>query len=348
LKRVSEEIEHADGTLLENPSSQLIVPVLKPSDSGQFAPNEVCALIWLESVNEFAFDRDDAETLLEVADYIGVAMSKVQAVKGVIEGSIQRGQDLERNGLLQSLSRGISDPLQVAQSKIDLLFARLRRGDEIAREELEKELFRSRDCVEAAIQQAYQLRQITGQRVITIVPTELKALIEQALAMYKVRYKSATCRIERDVAENLPKVMVEPAEMRYVLDSLVEVSFKAVEAMAQKAGSEVFGGRVRIYVGADLSSSLTVVIRIEHNGESIPEGELLHVFDRYSTMEEMSDAQEGAGIRLWMTKRFIEGIGGRITVRNVDRPAGAPQEVRFQIVLPACSEDARPQEVTLA
>jgi len=63
LKNTRTDIAIEQGALLENPGSQLIVPVLSPNDDLlKHAPAQVSALIWVESLEEDAFDRDDADT----------------------------------------------------------------------------------------------------------------------------------------------------------------------------------------------------------------------------------------------------------------------------------------------
>ncbi|MCX7428850.1 MAG: response regulator [Planctomycetia bacterium] len=347
LKRARAEIDKQEGTLLDSPGSQLIVPVLKPNDPVRREPAEVIAVIWVESMDENAFDRDDADTLSELADYVGVALAKAQEIQQAFEEGTARAQDFERKGLLGEFSHRICDPLQLAQSTIDLLFARLQRGDQIERRAIEDELVRSRDCVERAIQEAYQLRQITGRRTITVVPTDLAALVEQTIEMYAARCESHSCRIERRTFDTVPKVKVEPAEMRYALGSLLEVSLEAIEHCRKKSGGEPAIGEILVSLCAEPSASQSVALSIEHNGGGIPEEDLLHVFDRYSRTEEGTLTREGEGIRLWTTRRFIDGIGGTIMVRNTVEPDGSPHGVLFQIILPACADDAPAQEVTL-
>jgi signal transduction histidine kinase len=74
-----------------------------------------------------------------------------------------------------------------------------------------------------------------------------------------------------------------------------------------------------------------VVLRLRDNGPGIPEADRERVFDPFFTTKEPG---RGTGLGLYISARFIEGMGGRLHV--VEAPGGGAE---FVIRLPGSTRD---------
>lgn len=78
-----------------------------------------------------------------------------------------------------------------------------------------------------------------------------------------------------------------------------------------------------------------VVFEVTDEGEGIAEEELARIFERFHQSEAASTRKaEGAGLGLYITKKLVEAMGGRITVTS-EVGAGSTFRVRFPVILPA-------------
>jgi two-component system sensor histidine kinase ChvG len=83
-----------------------------------------------------------------------------------------------------------------------------------------------------------------------------------------------------------------------------------------------------------------VLLRIEDEGPGIRPGEIDHVFDRYVSLRRPEDqpadvaraanGADHAGLGLWIVRRNVESLGGRVSAAN--RASGG---LAIEVVLPA-------------
>lgn len=326
LKTRRAEIRTEDGTLTDSPGAQLIVPVLYPENLEKCEPTRVTAVLWVESPTEAAFDRDDAEILLALADHAGDALAKACKLQ-------QRGveaSEAEREGLLSEVAHRIRNPLQVTRSNLELVLARLRRQDSIAPEELHKQLTGALHGLETAIQAADGLRRADGGQRLRLESIQLAPLVEEAVDGFAARAEAGHCCLRSEVAPALPDVVADPVEMRYLLGCLLDNAVEAIEQQRTASGGTSERGEIVVSLCADPSASRSVLLVIQDNGCGIPEENLTRVFDRYFSTKKQDFRTGKRGLGLWEAKRFVEQLGGLIEPRNA--PGGGAQ---FRIVLPA-------------
>jgi len=78
-----------------------------------------------------------------------------------------------------------------------------------------------------------------------------------------------------------------------------------------------------------------VIFEVADEGEGIREEELARIFERFHQSEAASTRKaDGAGLGLYITKKLVEAMGGRITVTS-EVGAGSTFRVRFPVTLPA-------------
>jgi two-component system nitrogen regulation sensor histidine kinase NtrY len=144
------------------------------------------------------------------------------------------------------------------------------------------------------------------------VPTDLHALLDDALALYQGLFTEVEFR--RHFAESLPKVGVDQEQIRRVVINLVD---NAIEAMDRR-------GSIDIETEHDRANSLVRVI-VADNGPGIPTAEREKLFLPY-----YSTKQRGSGLGLAIVRRIVAEHGGSLAVTD-----NTPRGTRFAIELPA-------------
>jgi two-component system nitrogen regulation sensor histidine kinase NtrY len=146
------------------------------------------------------------------------------------------------------------------------------------------------------------------------VPTDLHSLLDDTLGLYRGLLPEVELR--RRFAEGLPRVSVDPEQMRRVVVNLVD---NAVEAMARR-------GVIEIETAYEPTNALVRVV-VADDGPGIPLAERDKLFLPY-----YSTKQRGSGLGLAIVRRIVAEHGGSIDVAD-----NVPRGTRFTIELPVGS-----------
>ena len=144
------------------------------------------------------------------------------------------------------------------------------------------------------------------------VVTDLHQLLADTLVLYDGLL--ADVRFERQFAEALPQVRVDPEQMRRVIINLVD---NAVEATDRR-------GTIVLETAHDPSNNL-VRITVADDGHGIPPEDREKLFLPY-----YSTKGRGSGLGLAIVRRIVVEHGG-----TIDVAANLPRGTRFTIELPA-------------
>ena len=139
----------------------------------------------------------------------------------------------------------------------------------------------------------------------------MHALLNDVLALYRGIFTDVELRPR--FAENLPKVSVDPEQIRRVVINLID---NAIEAMDQR-------GTIEISTAHDEANSLVRIV-VADNGPGIPPAERDKLFLPY-----YSTKRRGSGLGLAIVRRIVAEHGGSIDVTD-----NSPRGTRFAIELP--------------
>jgi two-component system nitrogen regulation sensor histidine kinase NtrY len=143
-------------------------------------------------------------------------------------------------------------------------------------------------------------------------PTELHALLNDVLTLYTGIFSDV--EIIPRFAAKLPKVSVDPEQMRRVIINVVD---NAIEAMDQR-------GNIEIETQHEPANNLVRIV-IADDGPGIPAAERDKLFLPY-----YSTKLRGSGLGLAIVRRIVAEHGGSIDVTD-----NVPRGTRFAIELPA-------------
>jgi two-component system nitrogen regulation sensor histidine kinase NtrY len=144
------------------------------------------------------------------------------------------------------------------------------------------------------------------------VPTDLHLLLDDALSLYRGLFTDVEIRAR--FAASIPRVSVDPEQLRRVIINLVD---NAIEAMNRQ-------GTIDVETGHDAVHSVVRII-VADNGPGIPPAERDKLFLPY-----YSTKQRGSGLGLAIVRRIVAEHGGSIEVTD-----NVPRGTRFAVELPA-------------
>ena len=158
------------------------------------------------------------------------------------------------------------------------------------------------------------LLEFARQNQVVARPTDLNALILSVIDVELKRYEGKPVEIVSELAEDLPKIQADHAQIMQVLVNLIE---NAVDAMPQ-------GGRVVVRTLKEPPAMVT--IEIEDNGTGIPPEDLKKLFTPFFTTKPIG---KGTGLGLPIVYGIVKMHRGQIMVRSE-----VNQGTRFVIQLP--------------
>jgi signal transduction histidine kinase len=134
-------------------------------------------------------------------------------------------------------------------------------------------------------------------------------IVASCLYFIDVKADSHGIKIEKDLASDLPRVMLDRQQIKQVLLNLL------LNAMDSMAGA---GGRLRVQTRKLVKpgGSVWAHIEIEDTGEGIQEASLDHIFDPFFTTKHESGEHEGTGLGLTIVHQIIQEHHGEIRVKS--------------------------------
>ncbi len=134
-------------------------------------------------------------------------------------------------------------------------------------------------------------------------------IVTSCLYFIDVKADSYGIKIEKELASDLPRVMLDRQQIKQVLLNLL---LNAMDSMAKA------GGRLRVQTRKLVKpgGNVWVHIQIEDTGEGIQETNLEHIFDPFFTTKHESGEHEGTGLGLTIVHQIIQEHHGEIRVKS--------------------------------
>jgi len=154
---------------------------------------------------------------------------------------------------------------------------------------------------------------------------DINDIVSSCLYFIDVKADSKGIKIEKELASDLPRVMLDRQQVKQVFLNLF---LNALDAMG-KAGGFL---RVRTKLLNRPGGRVWVQVETEDTGEGIPEGNLEHIFDPFFTTKHESGEHEGTGLGLTIVHQIVQEHRGEIEVRSVPGKG-----TTFLVNLPALS-----------
>ena len=154
------------------------------------------------------------------------------------------------------------------------------------------------------------------QLLLSAEPVPVPTLVFAALAAHSERYRSAGVRLDASVADDTPRVLVDPERIQEVLGGLLDNALPCTPA----------GGTVTL-AGLPSPSGDSAVITVTDTGIGLSPAETGQIFLRFAKAAD----SPGTGLGLTIARAIVEAHHGTLTADSAGPGTGA----RFTITLPA-------------
>lgn len=135
---------------------------------------------------------------------------------------------------------------------------------------------------------------------------EVAPIISQSLVTSEANLRDAGFTVAREIGDRLPPVVADPSAAITCIENLVS------NAVKYSTSSKWIAIRAR----EDSSNSKPEVrISVEDRGIGISSSDLAHIFEPFYRVQSVRDDRiRGVGLGLYLVKRMMEDMGGRVSV----------------------------------
>jgi two-component system, NtrC family, nitrogen regulation sensor histidine kinase NtrY len=199
-------------------------------------------------------------------------------------------------------------PIQLSAERLRRHFGQAPAATKALVEECASTIIGEVESLKGLVDEFSQFARMPAPRA---VPVDVHELLDGALALYEGLLPNVT--LERRYGSGLPRVSVDPEQMRRVILNLLD---NAVEAMDR-------AGTIALSTEHDRNNNLLRIV-VADDGPGIPLAERDKLFLPY-----YSTKQRGSGLGLAIVRRIVAEHGGAIDVTD-----NVPRGTRFVIELP--------------
>lgn len=287
-------------------------------------------VVGLITLGQQQLSEDTAQEF--TADDITALMSMAEACAVVVENSQEYEKQRERDRLVEigematGMAHEIRNPLGAMKGAAQCL-------------ELDNLADSQREFIDVIVEEVNRLNGVVVQFLDYArpyqgnpVPTDINDIIDATLKLLGHDAIPANITIEKNLGHELPKVRIDPEQLKQVLLNLMS---NAIHAMpnggALAIGSlENHDAQSEEETRSHTLSDAQVCIQIGDTGVGIDRDALNRIFVPFFTTK-----SKGTGLGLPISQRMIENSGGRIEVSSI-----ANKGTTFTIKLPALHEPA--------
>ncbi len=145
-----------------------------------------------------------------------------------------------------------------------------------------------------------------GRATYDIKAVRVDEIIENVIVTMSATLSQADCKLDRDVATDLPPVKADESALSECIQNLV--------SNAVKYGRTPSGVAIRI--GARRETANTVLITVADSGPGIDAEDLPQIFEPFFRGKNARSDMPGSGLGLNLVSRMMDAQGGRITVES--------------------------------
>ena len=159
----------------------------------------------------------------------------------------------------------------------------------------------------------------SGKTVLMTEAFDLHALIDGLYTMLKLKATAQGLDFTMAIAPDVPQyIHSDPRKLRQVLLNLLSNAIKFTEtgSVALRAWT---GGNCTLSLPNNTpnSATCTLYFEITDTGFGIAEHELTHLFDPFVQTEAGRQSNQGTGLGLPISRKFVQMMGGDIVVRSI-------------------------------
>jgi len=227
-----------------------------------------------------------------------------------------------RNELLGMVAHDLRTPLSVISLYSQYLLEETETEISHEQAELVREIVNASDFMYQLVSNLLDLTTIEAGRLqLDCQTVDLATIVTHTVRLNNMLAQRKLIRITADIAADLPRVYVDPVKIEQVLNNLIAnaVKFSPAESV------------VTVSLRHTSDTMLTVTVRDQ--GPGIPDDYQAKLFQPFGRLSPRApDGEKNSGLGLAISRRIVEGHGGRIWLET--GPGAA-----FSFTLPIATDD---------
>ena len=292
--------QDSESIRIHNLNSILVVPLIKEDN--------VIGMLYIDGRNILeAFDQQDVAFAAAVANELALCIENVR-----LQYELIQNERMAAIGLTMSnLAHNIKNLLALNQNAVDLLKLQLKG---LKNEKIDKSWGYIQQSFTRIHNLTVNMLAFAKDQDIVLRPSSVNSIILSNRDAIEHSLRSKGIQLELDLDPYIPKWMMDANQFQRVLLNLVVNAIDAVKGVSD--------GTITISTTVDKERGLTV--SIADNGCGITEDRQDQIFELFYTTK----GSGGSGLGLPMVKKFVEKMGGTLTL--VSEPdAGATFTMSF-------------------
>ncbi|MGC8842144.1 MAG: ATP-binding protein [Candidatus Sumerlaeaceae bacterium] len=274
----------------------------------------VLGIIFVDSRERVhSFTEDDLAFLASLANDLAISIENAN----LLQESIKNERLAAVGQTIAGLAHNIKNILQLARGGIELLDAAVAKRNV---EDIETFWPIVKRGIERMQQLTQEMLDFSRQTKPELVEAAINDVVLDTVRSFEKDAVECGVEIELELAQDLPRRRIDPNGL---CKSLLNLLTNAVDAFEGR------GGKIVITTSCEND---VVYLRVQDNGKGIPRDKLGRIFQPFFTTK----GSKGTGLGLAMTKKYIEDMGGTISVQSVEG-----QGTTFTIAFPP-----PPKEIT--
>ncbi|MEA5595095.1 hybrid sensor histidine kinase/response regulator [Rivularia sp. UHCC 0363] len=146
---------------------------------------------------------------------------------------------------------------------------------------------------------------------------DLYGLLDNIAEMFQITVKQKNINLNFIVAPELPQyIQTDAKKLRSCLSNLIGNAMIAIAMREHQENESPPQGNITLQVSLVETESPHLLFQIEDNGCGISEHELEKLFDAFSQAQVGKKSLQGTGLGLAITRKFVQTMGGEITVKS--------------------------------
>lgn len=205
--------------------------------------------------------------------------------------------------LVAGTAHELNNPLASASSLIQTSVERMQGegGNAETREEIVDDLLFSLKELKRAADIVRSLLDVSRQTQVYVESVDINTAVEDALRVLHNHSKHLAVAIEKHLAEDLPRVEGNFANLGQVFINVIKNAFQALP-----------GGRGQVVLATRYDREADrVVVECSDTGEGMPETRIKDIFKPFFTTKEVG---KGTGLGLYISHEIVKKHGGSISV----------------------------------
>ena len=254
------------------------------------------------------YSGDDLNLLTTLAQNAAIALDNAMLYEDLKKSQVFM-QRTDRLRSLETIAGGFAHEIRNPMTSIKtfIQLAPERKDDPEFISEFSKVVNEDVDRIERLIQEILDYARYMAPK---LTEEDLNEIVSSCLYFVAVKTDSMSIALEKNLARDLPRMMLDRQQIKQVLLNLL---LNAMEAMVETGGRLT----VRTHRLMKPSGDEWVQVEVADTGSGISEVSLEHIFDPFYTTKHQSGEHEGTGLGLTIVHQIVQEHRGWIHVESV-------------------------------